>query len=295
MTDSRSEFLSVRGLRHHVRQWGTPGAPKLFLLHGWMDMSASFQFVADQLAARWHVLAPDWRGFGLTDWPVADGRAGSYWFPDYLADLEALFDVYVGPGESVNLVGHSMGGNVACIYAGVRPERVRKLVSLEGFGLPPTQPGAGIKQLGRWLDDLQHPPTLRPYATLADVAARLRKTNPRLDPARAEFLAGHWARRQPDGQWQLLADPAHKIANPYPYRLDEAMAIWGNVSAPTLYVEATDSEVLRHFVGAQGADAFRTRFKAFANLTEVFVDDAGHMLHHDQPQRIAALIDEFCK
>ncbi|AJC21887.1 alpha/beta fold hydrolase [Pandoraea pulmonicola] len=294
-TDSRSEFLTVRGLRHHVRQWGTPGAPKLFLLHGWMDVSASFQFVAEMLAQRWHLLAPDWRGFGLTDWPVADGRSGSYWFPDYLADLEALLDVYTEPGEAINLIGHSMGGNVACLYAGVRPARVRRLVNLEGFGLPPSQPTAAIRQLGRWLDDLQSVPTLRPYATLGDVAARLRKTNPRLAPERAAWLAQRWARQERDGQWHLLADAAHKIANPYPYRLDEAMAVWGNVSAPVLHVEANDSEVLRHFVGAQGTDAFRERFKVFPNLTEALVADAGHMLHHDQPEAVARLIDDFCR
>ncbi|VVE87843.1 alpha/beta fold hydrolase [Pandoraea bronchicola] len=295
MTDSRSEFLTVRGLRHHVRQWGTPGAPKLFLLHGWMDVSASFQFVAQSLAQRWHLLAPDWRGYGLTDWPVADGRSGSYWFPDYLADLEALLDVYTEPGEAINLIGHSMGGNVACLYAGVRPARVRRLVNLEGFGLPPSQPIAAIRQLGRWLDDLQSVPTLRPYATLDDVAARLRKTNPRLTPERAAWLAQRWARQERDGQWHLLADAAHKIANPYPYRLDEAMAVWSNVSAPVLHVEATDSEVLQHFVGAQGKEVFRERFEVFPNLTEVFVTDAGHMLHHDQPEAVARLIDDFCR
>ncbi len=295
MTDSRSEFLTVRGLRHHVRQWGTPGAPKLFALHGWMDVSASFQFVAQTLAQRWHVLAPDWRGFGLTDWPVAQGRCGSYWFPDYLADLDALLDVYTEPGEAVRLIGHSMGGNVACLYAGVRPSRVRRLVNLEGFGLPPSQPIAAIRQLGRWLDDLQHAPTLRPYATLDAVVARLRKTNPRLTKVRADWLAQRWARQDADGQWHLLADAAHKIANPYPYRLDEAMAVWGNVSAPVLHVEATDSDVLRHFVGAQGTAAFRERFEVFPNLTEAFVDDAGHMLHHDQPDVVARLIDDFCR
>ncbi|WP_374619793.1 alpha/beta fold hydrolase [Pandoraea sp.] len=294
MTESRSEFLTVRGLRHHVRQWGTPGAPKLFALHGWMDVSASFQFVAQTLAQRWHLLAPDWRGFGLTDWPVADGRCGSYWFPDYLADLEALLDVYTAPGEAINLIGHSMGGNVACLYAGVRPTRVRRLVNLEGFGLPPSQPTAAIRQLGRWLDDLQNVPTLRPYASLDEVAARLRRTNPRLTQARAAWLAQRWARQASDGQWHLLADAAHKIANPYPYRLDEAMAVWRNVSAPVLHVEATDSEVLQHFVGAQGKAAFRERFTAFPSLTEAFVADAGHMLHHDQPEAVAKLIDDFC-
>ena len=115
-----------------------------------------------------------------------------------------------------------------------------------------------------------------------------------LTPERAAWLAQRWARRAADGQWHLLADAAHKMANPYPYRLEEAQAVWGNVSAPVLHVEATESDVLQHFAGAQGKDVFRARFEVFPNLTEAFVADAGHMLHHDQPEEVARLIDDFC-
>src|SRR5688572_16055982 len=100
---SRSEFITVRGLNYHVRQWGTAGAPKLFLLHGWMDVAASFQFLVDALRREWHVIAPDWRGFGETDVPTRYPGTQSYWFPDYLADLEALLDHYE-PTGSVDLV-----------------------------------------------------------------------------------------------------------------------------------------------------------------------------------------------
>ncbi|MEO7760887.1 MAG: alpha/beta fold hydrolase, partial [Casimicrobiaceae bacterium] len=87
MRPSQSQFLEVRGLRYHIRSWGDPAAPKLFMLHGWMDVSASFQFLVDALQKDWHVLAPDWRGYGLTEWPQ-DG----YWFQDYVGDLDALAD-----------------------------------------------------------------------------------------------------------------------------------------------------------------------------------------------------------
>jgi len=83
MTPSRTEFLTLRALRTHVRHWGREGAPKIFMVHGWMDVGASFQFVVDCLRGDWHVIAPDWRGFGLTD----RAPGGTYWFPDYLADL----------------------------------------------------------------------------------------------------------------------------------------------------------------------------------------------------------------
>src|ERR1700692_832914 len=130
-----SEFVATRGTRLHVRRWGPPDAPMLFMLHGWMDISASFQFVVDALAGDWQVIAPDARGFGLSDWPVAGGKKRPYLVP---ADLDALLDHYAPAslrGEPVNLVGHSMGANVVCLYAGVRPERVRRVVDLEGFGM----------------------------------------------------------------------------------------------------------------------------------------------------------------
>jgi pimeloyl-ACP methyl ester carboxylesterase len=213
MRPFRSEFLTVRGTRLQVRRWGPPDAPALFMLHGWMDVSASFQFVVDALdalGANWQVLAPDARGFGLSDWPVALGHASDYRFQDYLADLDALVDHYA-PGGEVNLVGHSMGANVACLYAGVRPQRVRRVVDLEGFGMPASAAEQSPAWLAQWLDDLKTPPGLRPYATLDEVAERLIRTNPRLARAQARFLAEHWSKQGADGWFHLRADPAHKL------------------------------------------------------------------------------------
>ncbi|MBU6493604.1 MAG: alpha/beta hydrolase [Burkholderiales bacterium] len=294
MKTSCSEFVDVRGLRYHVRRWGPSTGPKLFLLHGWMDVAASFQFLADALPDDWQLIAPDWRGFGQTDWPATHGNAGCYWFPDYLADLEALLDHYA-PGEMVDLVGHSMGANVVCLYAGIRPARVRRVVDLEGFGLPATVPTQAAGQFARWLDEMREPPQLKRYASLADVVARLRKNNPRLSQGRAEFLAPHWSRQTEAGDWEILGDPAHKIANPFLYRLDEIMAVWRNVAAPVLHVEARDSETLRFLARRESIESFRARFQAFADFREVFLDDAGHMVHHDQPEALARLIDDFCR
>ncbi|MEI5997693.1 alpha/beta hydrolase [Paraburkholderia bengalensis] len=290
---SVSEFLTVRGVRLHVRRWGKADAPMLFMLHGWMDVAASFQFVVDALAGDWQVIAPDARGFGLSDWPVEERGGGHYWFQDYLADLDALLDHYAPTGE-VNLVGHSMGANIVCLYAGVRPERVRRVVDLEGFGLAPSKPAQLPRRIASWLDELRAPPSLRPYATLDDVAARLIKTNARLEPQRASFLAEHWSKPDGEGGYVLLADPAHKIRGPLLYRLDEIMAVWANVRAKVLHVEAATSPTLAAIAGTIPLDEFKARFQAFADWREAIIDDAGHMVHHDQPEQIAALIEAFC-
>jgi pimeloyl-ACP methyl ester carboxylesterase len=289
MTPSRSEFLSIRGLRLHVRHWGREGAPKLFMAHGWMDMSASFQFVVDALAGDWHVIAPDWRGFGLSE------RSGNdtYWFPDYFADLEAILDHY-SPNQPVNLLGHSMGGNIVSVYAGVRPERIAKLINLEGFGLPATKPEQAPGRYANWLDEVKHPPVMRGYASLEEVAARLQKTNPRLADARAAFLAQHWAAQNADGQWEILGDPAHKMPGPLLYQVEEVLACWRRITAPVLWIEAEHTDMWR-WMGPKEQARLEVdrRLAQLAKVTARMMPDAGHMLHHDQPELLARMIEEF--
>jgi pimeloyl-ACP methyl ester carboxylesterase len=293
MRVSTSEFVDARGVRLHVRRWGASDAPLLFMLHGWMDVSASFQFVVDALGDGWQVIAPDARGFGPSAWPVAERRGSHYWFQDYLADLDVLLDHYAPHGEA-NLVGHSMGANVVGLYAGVRPERVRRVVDLEGFGLAAGDPKQSPARIAQWLDDLRAPPQLRSYATLDQVAERLIRTNPRLAWPRARFLAQHWSKEGGDGRFHLLADPAHKLRGPLLYRLDEVTAVWSQVRAKVLHVEAAHSPTLAWIAGKVPLDEFKTRFAAFPDWREEIVGDAGHMLHHDQPERVAELIAQFC-
>ncbi len=289
MKPSRSEFINVRGLRTHVRHWGEEGAPKIFMLHGWMDVAASFQFVVDALEGNWHVIAPDWRGFGLTERSGAD----TYWFPDYLADLEVILDRYA-PGEAINLLGHSMGGNIASLYAGVRPARVARLINLEGFGLPATTPEQAPKRFAKWLDELREPPTMRGYASLEEVAARLQKTNPRLPAGRAAFLAGHWAAQDEAGEWKILGDPAHKMTGPLLYHVDEVLACWRAITAPVLWVEAEETEMWRWMGPKEQARAeIDRRMTHLARVDARMMPGAGHMLHHDQPELLARMVEEF--
>jgi pimeloyl-ACP methyl ester carboxylesterase len=286
MRQSESQFHPIRSLRYHVRRWPAPGAPKMVLLHGWMDVSASFQFVVDALERDWDVYAPDWRGYGLSAWAKAD----SYWFPDYLADLDLLLEK-IDSQKPINLVGHSMGGHVAGLYAGVRPARVARFVNLEGFGLAATRPEQAPKRYARWLDELRVPPRLRPYESFAALAERIRSNNPKLSPEKAEFLARHWGQETEGKNVTLRGDPAHKIVNPVLYRQDEVRACWQLATAPVLWVEAADSDALRR-VGLDPA-AHAERRAAFRALRYVTVPGSGHMLHHDQPQAVARLLEEF--
>ena len=291
---SRSEFVPIRNLSYHVRIWGepAPGRVPLVMVHGWMDVGASWQFVIDALADDTYILAPDWRGYGLTGVPGTD----SYWFPDYLADLDALLDHYA-PGEAVDLVGHSMGGNVVMMYAGARPERIRRLVNAEGFGLPESRPAQAPGRYARWMDEVKAfhrgEKDLKSYDSADGVAARLMKTNPRLDPAKAQWLARHWAREDADGRWRILGDPAHKITSATLWRLDETLEIYRRIAAPVLWMQASDTRLEHWWQGQFTLAQFHERLTHVPQVRQAHIADAGHMLHHDQPQAVAREIANF--
>ncbi len=285
MKPSRSEFVQVRQLRYHVRHWGEPGAPQLFMLHGWMDVAATFQFLVDALGGDWHVIAPDWRGYGQSEW-----RGEPYWFPDYLADLDALLRHY-SPDRPVCLIGHSMGGNVACLFAGVRPERVARLVTIEGFGLAPSDPGEAPARYRRWLDELQSAPRFRGQPSPRALAERLQQGNPRLSAERAAFLAEHLGIAYSDGQIVPAGDPWHRLVNPVLYRIEEAAACWRAVTAPVLWIGAAESTIVQR--SRVHPEDYRARLACFAALREVIIENAGHMVHRERPEAIASLIEEF--
>ncbi len=291
---SRSEFVPIRNLQYHVRIWGEPqaGVAPLVMVHGWMDVAASYQFVVDAFAQDRHVIAPDWRGYGLTELPHTD----NYWFPDYLADLDFLLDHYAQEAP-VDLVGHSMGGNIAMLYAGTRPERIRRLVNLEGFGMPATRPSQAPGRYAKWIGELKAfhrgDMALKTYDDVDGVAQRLMKTNRRLGRDKAEWLAGHWARQDADGRWHILGDPAHKIINANLFRVDEVLELYRAIRAPVLAVEASDDSLGQWWQGRFTLAEYHERLKAVSDLRLGHVDDAGHMLHHDQPEQLAKLIEEF--
>ena len=294
MKPYRSQRVALRGLDSHVLTWGEPAAPKLFLLHGWMDVAASFQFLVDALARERYVIAPDLRGYGKSAW-----QPQGYWYADYIADLEALLQAFA-PGESVDLAGHSLGGNVVLHYAGIRPARVRRVISLDAFGVRAEEPSAAPEKYAKWLDALSDPKDFADYASFDAVAERLRKNSRRLTKDQADFLAQHWAEALPDGRIRLSSDPRHKLPFPTIYRIEETYAVWRNITAPTLWVAAADSNIPKwlndHPEGEGATDTFaavKRRFAHIPNGRMVTIPEAGHMLHHDQPAAVAAAMEAF--
>ena len=293
----------MRGLDHHVLTWtsGQDAAlPPLVLVHGWMDVAASYQFMVDAFtdafAAGRTIIAPDWRGFGQTGLLPSGWQADSYWFADYLADLDFLLDHYA-PGHAVDLVGHSMGGNLAMLDAGVRPARIRRLVNLEGFGLPASRPSQAPGRYAQWMDELKSLQRgeldLKTYNDVAGVARRLLRTTPRLSADKATWLARHWARPDAEGKWKILGEPAHKVTSAQLYQVDEVIEIYRRISAPTLAVEASSDSMQSWWHGKYTLDEYHERLKQIPQAQVAVIQDAGHMLHHDQPGQLAQLIADF--
>ena len=287
----RSEFARrsvkrpVRGIDYQVSEWGDAGQPLLILLHGWNDTGSSFQFLVDALAQDWFVIAPDWRGFGETAC-----RSQSYWFPDYIADLDELLETY-SPDEPARLVGHSMGANVAGLYAGIMPERVAAFVNIEGFGLPESDPGNAPEHYRRWIERSR---AMQPYSTyknFEELATRIRKRNPRMAEDKALFVAKLWAAQNDEGIVELRADPAHRLPNAVQYRRAEAAACWEKITAPVLVVKGEASEFFSAAVDRAGPN----EIDAFTAAESVDIPGAGHMVHYEQPALLAAAMEKFLR
>ncbi len=208
----------------------------------------------DCLPDTWTLVAPDWRGFGGTEW-----APGGYWFPDYLADLEALLDA-VAPNSAARVISHSMGANVAVLYSGMRPQRLQWVVNLEGIGLRRTRPEAAPEHYATWLDQIKQPPSDGRYRSVQQLAEVLVRRNPRLPADRAEYIARAWTRDAADGV-RLAFDPRHRFVNPVLYRREEAEACWARVQIPMLLLaggsSATRSGGSRTSVTSTCASCFR--------------------------------------
>lgn len=283
MSQGSSRFVRLRGLRFHLRTWGEIDQPLLVLLHGWLDTSATWSDVGTRLGEHFQVVMPDQRGYGYSEWP-ADG----YWFPDYLGDLDALLD-HLAPASPIHLAGHSMGGQIASIYAGLRPERIGKLAILDSLFLPDMPASKAPKQVGRWLKQLKDTPQLRSYDSFEALAERIQVQHPQLSAARALFVAQGWGAQGVDGRIRLLADPRHRRDMPTLYRNAESMEIWKGITAPTAFIDGGASA----FAKAISAEETALRRACFSQRHESVIPGAGHMLHFDAPDALAAELLAF--
>jgi pimeloyl-ACP methyl ester carboxylesterase len=275
-------YFSQR-LRLHYVDWGNPEKPLLLLIHGGRDHCRNWDWVAHELRRDWHIVAPDLRGHGDSEW----SRGGAYAMIDYTLDVAQLLDaLQVFP---VTIIGHSLGGSIALQYSGTYPDRVQRLVAIEGLGPPPgmIRDTPAPERMRHWVGEMQalarrHP---RRYARLEEAVERMREANPNLSAEQAHHLTVHGVSRNEDGSYTWKFDNYVRAASPYMFNMRDARELWQQITCPTLLVRGTES-----WASDPEKDGRATAFK---NYRLVNIERAGHWVHHDQLARFLSEVRAF--
>jgi pimeloyl-ACP methyl ester carboxylesterase len=279
MAEPADRFYESQGLRLHYVDWGNESAPPLILVHGGLDHCRNWDAIARELQPHFHVMAPDLRGHGDSEW----AKGSSYSLTDNVYDLTRLMR-FAGLHDAA-LVGHSMGGMVALAYAGTYPGRVSRLVVLDGAFLSGSQPAPIHEQMSRWIDQLdrisEHQEST--FQTVEEAAKRLSARNKRLTRALALHLASHGVRKGADGLYRWKFDHYQRARAPYRLPPEDYIALWSRITCPTLLMWGDESflpdpaGLLAHFKGAE--------------LQKIA--GAGHWLHHDRLDVVLASLRRF--
>jgi len=278
-------FISQR-LKLHYLDWGNEQKPLLLLVHGGRDHARSWDWVASDLRRDFHVVAPDLRGHGDSEWAVGS----IYSLIDYVLDTAQLLKVV--DRFPVYVIGHSLGGSIALHYTGIYPERVAKVIAIEGLGPSPDMIASfkdtpAPDRMLHWVREMQSLARRRAhhYATLDEAVQRMRDANPRLTEEQARHLTVHGAQREEDGSYRWKFDNFTRAVSPYLFNVGDARDIWGRISCPTLLIRGTES-----WASDPSKDG---RADAFRNARVVNVEGAGHWVHHDQLAVFLRLAREF--
>jgi pimeloyl-ACP methyl ester carboxylesterase len=276
-------FFSQR-LRLHYVDWGNASAQPLVLVHGGRDHCRNWDWVAERLSQRYHVIAPDLRGHGDSQW-VSDGH---YAMSGFVHDLAQL--IHSQGLSPVTLIGHSLGGNIVLRYAGAYPENITKLIAIEGLGPSPKMMAEratvkGPTKLRNWIESNRAQAGRQPkrYASLEQAFARMQEENKHLTPAQAMHLTRHGVNQNEDGSYSWKFD--HYVRQ-FPIEgmtHQEIEEIWANITCPTLLIYGKES-----WASNPARDG---RAAVFQNAQVDEIDGAGHWVHHDKLDAFMALVD----
>lgn len=270
-------------LKLHYVDWGNTAKPPLLLIHGGRDHARNWDWVAQELRNDYHIVAPDLRGHGDSEW----ARGGQYALIDYVLDITQLLDqLQMFP---MVIMGHSLGGAVACQYSGIYPERVKQLIALEGLGPPfdRLRRGPAYERMQKWIRQMQafagrYP---RRYPNLEEAVQRMQEANTHLSAEQARHLTIHGLYRNEDGTYSWKFDNYVRSNSPYEFNMEDARSIWGRITCPTLLLRGTES-----WATDPEQDG---RAGAFRNARCVNIKNAGHWMHHDQFDAFLRVVREF--
>jgi len=283
---SSHNYFSQR-LRLNYVDWGNPDAPPMILIHGGRDHCRNWDWVAERFRDEYHIIAPDLRGHGDSAWMVG----GNYSQLDYVYDIaQLLHQKHMTPAT---VIGHSLGGAIALMYAALYPDNVEKLVAIEGLGPSPTlQAQTAEKPLGgrvrEWMDDLRKSSGRLPrrYASLEEAFQRMQAENPHLSESQARHLTVHGSNQNEDGTYSWKFDNYVRFFAFSSLPTDDVRKLWGDIRSPTLLVRGEES-----WAADSVADG---RTKCFNCPIEVEVfKNAGHWVHHDQLNGFVCRVEKF--
>ncbi len=280
LDEPRSHFYLSQRLRLHYLVWGDEGQPPLLLIHGGRDHCRSWDLVARAFKDRYTVYVPDLRGHGDSDWAVG----GMYSLPEFVLDVATLANSLEGP---LTIIGHSMGGAIALQYAGIFPERIAKVVAIEGLGPPVEEPRPAHVRMRDWINNMHDLERRRPrrYPSLEEAVRRMMEENPHLTLEMARHLTLHGTRRQGDGTYTWKFDNYVRIRGPYEFNLEEAQELWAQIRAPVLLIKGAES-----WAPHPDQDG---RAKVIPHHRTVIIEGAGHWAHHDQLERFLETVEGF--
>jgi pimeloyl-ACP methyl ester carboxylesterase len=287
MPEPQHRTLDVRGLLIHYLEWGEPAGDPIVLVHGFLDLAYSWKSFVDCFQERYRrplwMIAPDCRGHGDSGWV---GAGGYYHFPDYVLDLDCVIRAL--GASRVTLIGHSMGGTIAFLYAGAFPQRVNKLALIEGVGPPGMNFSDAPLRMTAWISEVHQRGRnhFREYTSVQAGASQLRQTNPRLTETAALDLARAGMKQSASGKWLWKFDPLHRTAAPQPFYTAQAVEFLRRIQCPVLIVDGAQSHQRQRLDKQQ-------RYDAIARHKHIVVENAGHMVHQDNPQKLADAMADF--
>ncbi|XOV87724.1 MAG: alpha/beta fold hydrolase [Pseudomonadota bacterium] len=275
-------YFSQR-LRLHYLDWGNEGAPTLLLVHGNRDHCHNWDWVASDLASEYHVVAPDFRGHGDSQWVIGSAYSHS----EYVYDLAQLIHQRnLGP---LHVIAHSLGGGVALRYAGIYPEMIRKMIVIEGWGGPPSmynqQPVH--ERMKNWIEQTRKVSGRLPkrYASLEEAYERMQEANKHLSAEQARHLTIHGSNQNEDGTYSWKFDNYTHVMSPFDMTMDQSRELWKRIDAPLLLVSGKES-----WMGMASREDPATLFQ---NARHVAMENAGHWVHHDRLADFLTLTREF--
>lgn len=280
-------YFSQR-LRLHYVDWGNPTAPPLLLVHGGRDHCRNWDWVARRLRKDWHVIAPDLRGHGDSEW----SKSANYSMAGYIYDLAQL--VHQLKLAPVTIIGHSLGGAITVRYAGIFPENVKRFVAIEGLGRSPKSQAEAaaktmVEKMRAWIEEQRSSSGRLPrrYRSIEEAFGRMQEQNKHLSNEQARHLTLHGIHQNEDGTFSWKFDNLVRVFLPYDMPQADIEVLWRNISSPSLMVYGKES-----WASDPRKDG-RARF--FQNATFVQIAGAGHWVHHDQLETFMKLVEPFVK